>query len=84
MPGLTGIDLAAAILAARPDIPVLLTTGYVGNWSRELVRSRGVREVVAKPLNSESLSRVLHAVLHESGPSADSATLSDAGGNASV
>jgi len=32
MPGeLTGVDLARQVVAARPDLPVLLSSGYTGD-----------------------------------------------------
>jgi CheY-like chemotaxis protein len=36
-------------LATRPDIPVLLASGYVRAEDIELARSMGIREVIWKP-----------------------------------
>jgi CheY-like chemotaxis protein len=64
MPHLTGIDLAAAILEKRPDAHILLATGFSGTWTRESVRSLGLRDLVSKPYNLALLGRAIHGVLH--------------------
>jgi CheY-like chemotaxis protein len=49
MPGMSGMDVSSRVLAIRPDIPVLLATGYVRAEDVELARSIGIREVIWKP-----------------------------------
>ena len=49
MPGASGMDVAKAILSIRPDIPVLLATGYVRPEDVECARAIGIREVIWKP-----------------------------------
>jgi len=49
MPGMSGMDFARQILQMRPDIPVLLATGYVRNEDVEQARAIGIREVIWKP-----------------------------------
>ena len=49
MPGASGMDVAKAILSIRPDIPVLLATGYVRPEDVESARAIGIREVIWKP-----------------------------------
>jgi PAS domain S-box-containing protein len=63
MPGMTGIDVARRILEIRPDIPVLLASGYVRNEDTELARSIGVREVIWKPATINEMGEVLARVL---------------------
>ena len=43
MPHWTGLDLARRILARRPDIPIVLTTGHSGSWTQESIRALGLR-----------------------------------------
>ena len=38
MPSMTGIDLARHIRLIRPDLPVILTTGYIGQLKIEQLR----------------------------------------------
>lgn len=49
MPGASGMDVAKAILSIRPDIPILLATGYVRPEDVECARAIGIREVIWKP-----------------------------------
>jgi signal transduction histidine kinase len=51
MPGMTGSELAAALRAIRPDLPVVLMTGYRG-----AVPVGAACELLAKPLRSASLA----------------------------
>ncbi len=62
MPGLSGVQLAERIEAERPDLPVLLATGY----SKELHGERASRYVVvAKPYDGTSLAAAIAAALDE-------------------
>ncbi len=44
MPGMTGVTLAAELLKLRPDLPVILCTGYSETVSRETAQEVGIRE----------------------------------------
>jgi signal transduction histidine kinase/ActR/RegA family two-component response regulator len=63
MPEMTGTRLAAELRRLRPDLPVVLMTGYAGAVPPERLRAAGVREVLRKPLAlrtvAEALSRQL-------------------------
>jgi signal transduction histidine kinase len=59
MPGrLSGLDLAQAARQLRPDLPVVLTTGY----SEKLAHAEGVH-VLAKPYRIDDLVRVLDTAM---------------------
>ncbi|MFN7914806.1 MAG: ATP-binding protein [Vicinamibacterales bacterium] len=64
MPRLSGIDLARAVLAVRPTLPVLLVTGRISDRDRALVREAGIREVLLKPFGADQLSAALDRTLH--------------------
>ncbi len=49
MPGLTGIQLAREIRAAKSAIPILLISGYVTPAQQQELRELGVQEVLRKP-----------------------------------
>jgi CheY-like chemotaxis protein len=68
MPGMTGVDLAKAMLAVRPDLPVILTSGFSGTYTPEMVRNLGLRELILKPIDLAQLSQVVQLALnkHES------------------
>jgi PAS domain S-box-containing protein len=63
MPGMSGFELARAVLARRPDIPVVLTSGYVRPQDEETARKIGVRSVILKPNTIDDLGRVLDELL---------------------
>ena len=65
MPGLNGIDVARRVLEIRPEMPVLLASGYVRNEDVELARSIGVREVIWKPTTINEMGELLGRVLEK-------------------
>ena len=44
MPHLTGLELSKRIKAIRPDLPVILFTGYREEFSRDAAKQAGVDE----------------------------------------
>jgi len=65
MPRLSGRDLAAKFLQIRPDVPVILATGYIRPEDTEGARRLGVRDLVLKPNTVEELGHILHRILSE-------------------
>jgi CheY-like chemotaxis protein/signal transduction histidine kinase len=65
MPDLTGFELAQRMLSIRPDIPVLLTTGYSEMVDEVRAREIGIREYLMKPLTPEALAAALRRVLDQ-------------------
>ncbi len=59
MPDLTGIDLACAMLAYRPDIPIILSTGYSNLVDEDAARRAGVRRLLLKPVPAKVLSDIV-------------------------
>ena len=57
MPGLTGVELAREALAIRPDIPVILCTGYSEVVSPEEALQVGICEYVLKPTDFRKLAK---------------------------
>jgi CheY-like chemotaxis protein len=51
MPGLTGVEIAQSILKLRPDLPILLITGYSEKISEKNAESFGLRGFFPKPIN---------------------------------
>jgi CheY-like chemotaxis protein len=59
LPGMSGWDLAARLRAERPELPLVLITGWGDRLDpAELARS-GIREVIAKPFQTEQVLRVV-------------------------
>jgi CheY-like chemotaxis protein len=63
MPGLTGDLLAKGLLAIRPDLPIILCTGYSSRISKERAKAIGIRHFVLKPLVVGELARTVRNVL---------------------
>ena len=62
MPDLTGFELSQQILSIRPDIPIILTTGYSEMVDEVRAREIGIREYLMKPMTPEGLAAVLRRV----------------------
>jgi CheY-like chemotaxis protein len=69
MPGITGMDLAKELLVLRPDLPIVLTTGFSASLTPERVRAIGIRDILVKPLSIQSLGQAVSLVLRASPPS---------------
>jgi len=65
MPGMRGDRLAEEILAIRPEIPVILCTGYSRQISKEKAREIGIRAFVMKPLTQHEPVNTVRRVLDE-------------------
>jgi PAS domain S-box-containing protein len=63
MPDLTGTDLARAIRQLRPEMPIVLMSGYKGPQLTALAQAAGVREILHKPLLSRDIAEALARVI---------------------
>jgi PAS domain S-box-containing protein len=63
MPGMSGHDFARELLQIRPDIPVIMTSGYVRMEDVAEAQRVGVRTVVPKPTTMADLVRVIDQAL---------------------
>ncbi len=65
MPGMRGDRLAEEFLAMRPEIPVILCTGYSRQISKKKAQEIGIRAFVMKPLTQHELANTVRKVLDE-------------------
>jgi PAS domain S-box-containing protein len=63
MPNMTGDKLTGKLLEIRPDIPVILCTGYSEYITKEKGESIGIRELLLKPLAMKELAQAVRRVL---------------------
>ncbi len=63
MPAMTGDRLAKQLIAVRPDIPIILCSGYSEQISREEARAFGIKEYVLKPISLCHLANAVRRVL---------------------
>ena len=64
MPGLTGTGLASVVRRRRPDLPIVLVSGYSGPLLTQQALAAGVSELLTKPLQSREIATLLARVLH--------------------
>ncbi|MBV5306867.1 MAG: ABC transporter substrate-binding protein [Desulfobulbaceae bacterium] len=67
MPGMTGSELARAVLALVPTMPIILCTGHSAVTSKEEALAMGIRRYLYKPLQVDELVRTVREVLNEQG-----------------
>lgn len=59
MPVLSGVDLAWEIRGVRPDMPVVLVTGFLHAEDSEAIRAAGLSHILIKPDHLDGLSSAL-------------------------
>jgi len=63
MPGMSGVDLVTAILAAQPRIKVLFASGYTADATLNQVALARARNFIAKPYTVAGLTKKIRDVL---------------------
>ena len=59
MPGMSGLDVARAVLAINPGLPVAVASGYITDELQAEAKAAGVREVVFKTDAVEAFCEVV-------------------------
>jgi PAS domain S-box-containing protein len=73
MPGVSGLELARQLLDIRPNFPIVLASGFAGKLTRADVRQLGIQDLVSKPLDFQTLARVIEQALRAGGARASAA-----------
>ena len=68
MPRLTGFDVVRAVKALRPQLPVILCTGFRDPEDVQKCADLGIDELVAKPIPHRDFGRVIRDVLDRHHP----------------
>jgi len=63
MPKLYGIKLAQEMLKMRPDLPIILISGFADTITLESVQETGIRDFLMKPLVGHELSKAIRHAL---------------------
>jgi len=63
MPYMTGFDLAREIFHIRPDIPVILCSGFHDESDAAKAKELGFREIIVKPLAMREMAATIRSVL---------------------
>jgi len=65
MPYLTGDELSQEIKSIRPDIPVILCTGFSDRINEENFKSKGIDAFLMKPIIKKEISLLIHGLLKD-------------------
>jgi two-component system cell cycle sensor histidine kinase/response regulator CckA len=63
MPHMAGVDLAKEIMRIRPEIPIILCTGFSEVISAEEAKTFGIREFLMKPFATRMLAETIRRAL---------------------
>ncbi|MEQ8173113.1 MAG: response regulator, partial [Candidatus Eremiobacterota bacterium] len=63
MPDMTGTELIKEFFSVRPDIPVILVTGYNDFITCEEIRDMGFRGFLKKPFHFQELNNIIMGIL---------------------
>jgi CheY-like chemotaxis protein len=59
MPGLNGIDTAITIRGLAPNVPIIITSGFLTNETRDLLRHLPLTTFLAKPFTLNEVQKLL-------------------------
>jgi len=62
MPDMLGSDLAKEVISIRPDMPVILCTGFSNEISRDEAIKIGIRDYVVKPINTRKIAQLIRRI----------------------
>ncbi len=63
MPAMTGLELSKKLTEIRPDIPIVLCTGFSTGITTETIRDAGIREMIKKPMIASELAEAVEKAL---------------------
>ena len=63
MPQMTGLQLTVELRKIRPDIPVIICTGFSENVNEGTYKSHGVNDYFMKPVTKKEVAAVIRRVL---------------------
>jgi signal transduction histidine kinase/CheY-like chemotaxis protein len=63
MPNMTGAELAKKVLEIRPELPIILCTGYAKEWDEAKALDLGFKAFVNKPLGIHKLAETVRTAL---------------------
>ena len=63
MPQITGMGLIEALLHIRPDIPIILCSGFMDRGLEKQIEAAGIKEFVMKPLTIGKISKTIRKIM---------------------
>jgi CheY-like chemotaxis protein len=65
MPNMTGVELSKELMRIRPNIPIILCTGFSEVISEEEAKAIGIRDYVMKPVVQTQIANRIRQVLNQ-------------------
>jgi PAS domain S-box-containing protein len=65
MPKMTGLELAGRMRAVRPEIPIILCSGYRFDPAEESIKNSGISAALLKPLDFKNVAETIRSVLDQ-------------------
>jgi len=65
MPNMSGVQLSQKLLEIRPDIPIIICTGFSEQISEERIKAMGIRGYIMKPVVTSELAKAIRAALDQ-------------------
>ena len=62
---MTGSELAQQLIHIRPDISVILCTGFTEGMTQEKARTLGVKELIMKPIVQRQIADAIRRALDQ-------------------
>jgi len=62
MPGMTGDQLVADLLNIRPDLPIIVSTGFSERMNKEKAKEMGIRKLLGKPVTPATLLSTIREI----------------------
>jgi len=59
------LDFSIEMMQIRPNLPIVLCTGYSSVMSEKRAKDLGVKELVQKPLRTKEIAQIIRKVLDE-------------------
>jgi len=66
MPEMTGVDLSRKLLSLRPDLPIILCSGFSEAIDEKKAKAYGIREYLKKPVEKHILAKAIRKALNPS------------------
>jgi len=63
MPNMTGLELSEELMRIRPDIPILLCTGFSERVTEKKIKESGIRELLMKPAPIKEIADAVRRIL---------------------
>ena len=63
MPNMTGDVLAQKLISIRPDIPIIVCTGYSARINPDIIKEIGIKDMAMKPVVMKDIAQMIHRVL---------------------